>query len=79
MRPEVMASKVMHPEPRCRRLAMPCEAASYRLDGAGTPSRRSEAGGPEFSRRTDTISPHLLVTSNVQAFSETRSTYYALC
>ena len=44
-----------------------------------TPSRRSEAGCPEFSRMADTISLHLLVTSSVQAFSETRSAYYALC
>jgi hypothetical protein len=44
-----------------------------------TPSRRSEAGCPEFSRMTDAISLHLLVTSSVQAFSETRSAYYALC
>jgi hypothetical protein len=38
-----------------------------------TPSRRSEAGCPEFSRMADAISLHLLVTSSVQAFSETRS------
>jgi hypothetical protein len=44
-----------------------------------TPSRRSEAGCPEFSRMADAISLHLLVTSSVQAFSETRSAYYALC
>src|ERR1700739_4370930 len=37
------------------------------------PSRRSEAGCPEFSRMADAISLHLLVTSSVQAFSETRS------
>jgi len=33
-----------------------------------TPSRRSEAGCPEFSRMADAISLHLLVTSSVQAF-----------
>jgi len=44
-----------------------------------TPSRRSEAGCPEFSRMADAVSLHLLVTSSVQAFSETRSAYYALC
>jgi hypothetical protein len=33
-----------------------------------TPSRRSEAGCPEFSRMADAISRHLLVTSSVQAF-----------
>jgi len=44
-----------------------------------TLSRRSEAGCPEFSRMADAISLHLLVTSSVQAFSETRSAYYALC
>jgi hypothetical protein len=44
-----------------------------------TCSRRSEAGCPEFSRMADAISLHLLVTSSVQAFSETRSAYYALC
>src|SRR6266567_7438767 len=44
-----------------------------------TPSRRSEAGCPGFSRMADAISLHLLVTSSVQAFSETRSAYYALC
>jgi hypothetical protein len=44
-----------------------------------TPSRRSKAGCPEFSRMADAISLHLLVTSSVQAFSETRSAYYALC
>jgi hypothetical protein len=38
-----------------------------------TPSRRSEASCPEFSRMADAISLHLLVTSSVQAFSETRS------
>src|SRR5258708_39439958 len=38
-----------------------------------TPSRRSEAGCPEFSRMADMMSLHLLVTSSVQAFSETRS------
>ena len=43
-----------------------------------TPSRRSEAGCPEFSRMADAVSLHLLVTSSVQAFSETRSAYYAL-
>ena len=44
-----------------------------------TPSHRSEAGYPEFSRMADAISLHLLVTSSVQAFSETRFAYYALC
>ncbi|MGY4399322.1 hypothetical protein ACVIYL_000125 [Bradyrhizobium sp. USDA 3315] len=44
-----------------------------------TPSRRSEASCPEFSRMADAISLHLLVTSSVQAFGETRSAYYALC
>jgi hypothetical protein len=44
-----------------------------------TRSRRSEAGSPEFSRVADAISLHLLVTSSVQAFSETRSAYYAVC
>jgi hypothetical protein len=38
-----------------------------------TPSRHSEAGSPVFSRMADAISLHLLVTSSVQAFSETRS------
>ena len=38
-----------------------------------TLSRRSEAGYPEFSRLADARSLHLLVTSSVQAFSETRS------
>jgi len=44
-----------------------------------TLSRRSEAGYPEFSRLADARSLHLLVTSSVQAFSETRSAYYAFC
>ena len=53
--------------------------AFWAVTMAITPSRRSEAGCPEFSRMTDAISLHLLVTSSVQAFSETRSAYYALC
>jgi hypothetical protein len=38
-----------------------------------TLSRQTEAGCPEFSRMAAAISLHLLVTSSVQAFGETRS------
>lgn len=34
---------------------------------------------PGIQPHADAMSLHLLVTSSVQAFSETRSAYYALC
>jgi hypothetical protein len=54
-------------------IVAPASAPLISASQGFTPSRHSEAGYPVFSRMADAISLHLLVTSSVQAFSETRS------